>query len=90
MTDWKVTVQHPALRGLNRLPSKAAWAVVQFLEGPLSTNPLRATKPLNEPLAGFRSGNVGHVRVLVKIDDEAEEVLVVRIEHRSTVYSRPL
>lgn len=90
MTDWKVTVQHPALRGLNRLPVKAAWAVVQFLDERLTTNPLRATKPLNEPLAGLRSGNVGHVRVLVWINDEAREVVVVRIEHRSTAYSRPL
>ena len=90
MTDWTAVPEAPAIRALASLPPKAAWAVTEFITGPLERNPYRATKFLDEPFEGIRSGNVGVYRVLVRIIDEENIVRIMRVEHRSTVYSRPL
>ena len=82
-----VRLTGPAVRALGRLPSKLADAVLRFCDGPLTENPLRVTKPLGAELADLRSGYVGIAyRVLVRIDEEARIVHVLRIAHRADVY----
>nr|WP_221244025.1 type II toxin-antitoxin system RelE/ParE family toxin [Cryobacterium roopkundense] len=77
----------PAVRSLERLPAKLADAVLRFCDGPLADNPLRVTKPLGVELEGMRSGYVGIAyRVLVRIDEHANIVYVLRIVHRADVY----
>ena len=91
MTDstFRVEVSGPALRALTRLAPKMADAVMRFLDGPLSENPMRVTKPLGAELAGLRSGYVGIAyRVLVRIDEERRVVEVMRISHRADAYRR--
>ena len=84
---FKVRLTSPAIRALGRLPAKLADAVLRFCDGPLAENPLRVTKPLGAELAGQRSGLVGIAyRVLVRIDEDARIVYVLRIAHRSDVY----
>ncbi|UAJ81793.1 type II toxin-antitoxin system RelE/ParE family toxin (plasmid) [Leifsonia sp. ZF2019] len=62
-------------------------AVLRFLDGPLSDNPMRVTKPLGAELQGMRSGYVGIAyRVLVRVDEEQRLVEVMRIAHRSDAY----
>lgn len=69
------------------MPTKLADAVLRFCDGPLAENPLRVTKPLGAELPGIRSGSVGIAyRVLVKIDEDAHVVFVLRIAHRADVY----
>jgi mRNA-degrading endonuclease RelE of RelBE toxin-antitoxin system len=72
------------------LEPKFADAVLRFLDGPLSENPLRVMKPLGAELEGQRSGYVGIAyRVVVRVDEDAHVVYVLRIAHRADVY-RPL
>lgn len=79
----------PAVRALYRLEPKLADAVLRFLEGPLAENPLRTTKVLGAELEGQRSGYIGIAyRVVVRVDEDARTVYVLRIAHRSDVYRR--
>jgi mRNA interferase RelE/StbE len=73
-------------RALTRLPEKAAMAVVEFLYGSLAENPHRAGKPLKFGLEGLRSARRGDYRVIYCIDDNARQVTVVAVEHRSDIY----
>jgi len=87
---YDVQVTRPALRALQRLEPKFADAVLRFLDGPLTENPLRVTKPLGAELEGQRSGYVGIAyRVVVRVDEDDHVVYVLRIAHRADVY-RPL
>lgn len=84
---YRVELSRPAVRALERLPPKLVDAVLRFLDGPLTQNPLRATKPLGAELEGLRAGYVGIAyRVLVRIDEDARFVQVMRIAHRADVY----
>lgn len=48
---------------------------------------MRATKPLGAELEGLRAGYVGIAyRVLVRIDEDARLVQVMRIAHRADIY----
>lgn len=86
---YNVQVTRPALRALQRLESKFSDAVLRFLDGPLTKNPLRVTKALGAELEGQRSGYVGiSYRVVVRIDIDARVVYVLRIAHRADVYRR--
>lgn len=84
---YRVELSRPAARALGRLSPKIVDAVLRFLDGPLADNPMRVTKPLGAELEGLRSGYVGiSYRVLVRIDDEARLVQVMRIAHRADAY----
>jgi mRNA interferase RelE/StbE len=75
------------MRSLERLPPKLVDAVLRYLDGPISDNPMRVTKPLGAELEGLRAGYVGIAyRVLVRIDEDARLVQVMRIAHRADVY----
>ncbi len=79
---------HPARRPGHpaNLPEVAAAAVVEFLTGALVANPQRVGKQLRGDLAGIHSARRGTYRVLYRINDEAREVVVLRIDHRRDVY----
>jgi mRNA-degrading endonuclease RelE of RelBE toxin-antitoxin system len=84
---YRVEVSRPATRALGRLTPKLVDAVLRFLDGPLSENPQRSTKALGAELEGLRAGYVGiSYRVLVRIDEDARLVQVMRIAHRADVY----
>jgi mRNA-degrading endonuclease RelE of RelBE toxin-antitoxin system len=84
---YRVELSRPAARALGRLTPKLVDAVLRFLDGPLTENPLRATKPLGAELTGLRGEYVGiSYRVLVRIDENARLVRVMRIAHRADVY----
>ncbi|NEM92474.1 type II toxin-antitoxin system RelE/ParE family toxin [Galbitalea soli] len=84
---YEVRLSRPATRALGRLDPKLVDAVLRFLGGPLTENPMRVTKPLAAELEGLRAGYVGIAyRVLVRIDEDARVVNVLRIAHRSDVY----
>lgn len=86
-TPYDVQVTRPALRALSRLEPKLADAVLRFLDGPLTENPMRVTKPLGAELGGQGGGYVGIAyRVVVRVDEETRTVYVLRIAHRADVY----
>ena len=68
------------------LPVAAAFAVYEFLNGPLRQDPWRVSKPLHDELDGFRGARRGEYRVVLSIGEERRIVDVVRIDHRADVY----
>lgn len=85
MPAYQLKVAASAERALERLPSFAAAAIVEFITGPLIENPHRVGKPLAFELTGYHSARRGAYRVVYRIQ-EPDLVLVVRIDHRADVY----
>jgi mRNA interferase RelE/StbE len=83
---YRVEVAAPALRDLRRLPAKIAAAIIEFITGPLAENPQRLSEPLRSELAEYRSARRGDYRVLLRIDDDGQTILITAIRHRAHVY----
>lgn len=73
----------------DKLPEPVAAAVIDFLTSTLVERPDRVGKQLRDDLAGIWSARRGTYRVLYRINDEAREVVVLRVEHRRDAY-RPI
>ncbi len=86
---WRLLVAPAAERTLARLPERVAPAIVEFMVGPLLAEPRRVGKPLQRELEGYWSARRGAYRLVYRIDDEANTVRVVRVDHRADVY-RPI
>lgn len=71
-----------------RLPAKVALAVLTYVDYRLAANPRRLSKPLTGELAHLRSARNGDFRVLIELDEEAEAVRIVRVDHRAHIYRR--
>jgi mRNA interferase RelE/StbE len=86
-TRYEVVLSPRAKRALERdLPEAVAFAVVDFLYGPLAEDPYRVGKPLRLDLEGYWSARRGQYRVIYSIHDDQVLVRVVRISHRADVY----
>jgi len=64
---WRLIVTPQAERDLNRLPEKAAAAVLEALVG-IEQEPERLGKPLTRELEGVLSARRGPYRVLDRLD----------------------
>jgi len=69
-----------------RPPEPVATAVIEFITTALVDNPHRVGKQLREDLTGIWSARRGTYRVLYRINDDAHEVVVLRIDHRRDAY----
>lgn len=86
---YELVLARPAAQAIaEELPESIAPAVIDFVTGPLIENPHRVGRALRNELAGVHSARRGTYRVLYRIDDDAREVIVLRIEHRGDVYRR--
>jgi mRNA-degrading endonuclease RelE of RelBE toxin-antitoxin system len=86
---YELVLARPAARAIaDELPEAIAAAVIDFVTGPLIENPRRVGRALRNELAGVHSARRGTYRVLYRIDDDATEVIVLRVEHRGDVYRR--
>ena len=83
---YELRVTRPAQRQLERLPHGTAVAIVEFMLSALIENPYRVGGPLPRELAGLRSARRGAYRVVYEIDDAHHAVVVLRIDHRASVY----
>lgn len=72
-----------AKRVLQRLPEKVATAAIEFIYGPLSSNPQRVGKALRFELEGLHSARRGEYRIIYRIQ---HRVTTIAIEHRADVY----
>lgn len=89
MQPFELVLAPPATRAIQKtLPEPVAAAVIEFLTGALIDNPHRVGKPLRGELTGIYSARRGTYRVLYRINEQAHEVVVVRIDHRRDVYAR--
>jgi mRNA interferase RelE/StbE len=88
MTDrYELVVARPAARAIaEQLPEAVSAAVIDFITGALIENPQRVGRALRNELEGIHSARRGTYRVLYRIDENAREVIVLRIDHRSDVY----
>lgn len=85
--SYELVLARPAARAIAEdLPEAIAAAVIGFVTGPLIEHPRRVGRALRNELAGVRSARRGTYRVLYRIDDDAGEIIVLRIEHRGDVY----
>jgi mRNA-degrading endonuclease RelE of RelBE toxin-antitoxin system len=69
------------------LPESVAAAALEFVTGPLLTNPRRVGKPLRAPLDGKWSARRGQYRVIYEIDEKSEVVTVLVVGHRRDAYT---
>ncbi len=84
---YELVLTPPAIRAIQTaLPEAVAAAVIDFMTGPLVSNPRRVGKMLRRELAGIWSARRGTYSVLYRINDDPKEVVVLRIEHRRDVY----
>jgi mRNA interferase RelE/StbE len=88
MTEpYELVVVRPAARAIaEHLPEAVSAAVIDFITGALLENPQRIGRALRNELEGVHSARRGTYRVLYRINEDAREVIVLRIDHRSDVY----
>jgi mRNA-degrading endonuclease RelE of RelBE toxin-antitoxin system len=83
---YELRVTGPAQRQLGRPSEGTAAAIVEFMLSALAENPHRVGGRLQRELAGLHSARRGAYRVVYEIDDDQHAVIVLRIDHRSSVY----
>ncbi|MDR9449904.1 MAG: type II toxin-antitoxin system RelE/ParE family toxin [Acidimicrobiia bacterium] len=77
----------PAARAIRETLSEAvAFAVIDFITGPLLDNPRRVGAALRDQLEGIWSARRGTYRILYQINEERREVIVLRVGHRRDIY----
>jgi len=85
---WTVSLEPRALGELRKLDRSAQRRIAGFLSGRITgdRNPRELGKPLTGDKVGLWRYRVGHYRVVCRIDDRCQSVLVLRIAHRKDVY----
>ena len=68
------------------LPLDVAVAAMETIDGPLTTNPHRAGKPLEEPFDGYHSARRGTYRIIHRINEDKHTVEIHSIRHRRDAY----
>lgn len=57
-----------------------------YVDERLADNPHRLSKPLAGDLQGVRTARNGDYRILLRLDEQAGIVWILRIDHRAHVY----
>jgi len=84
---YQVTIAPTAARQLrDRLPEAVAWACFEFIRGPLSEEPRRVGTPLRKPFEGQWRARRGEYRIRYSIDEDANTVHILDIDHRRDAY----
>jgi mRNA-degrading endonuclease RelE of RelBE toxin-antitoxin system len=84
---YEIRFQPAARRAIsNRLPESVAAAVIEFCDNALAVNPHRVGKPLFGPLAGCHGARRGTYRIVYRIDESAQTVHVLDVDHRTDIY----
>ncbi|MEZ5176115.1 MAG: type II toxin-antitoxin system RelE/ParE family toxin [Acidimicrobiia bacterium] len=84
---YEIVVAAPAARVIREtLPEAVAFAVIDFITGPLRENPRRVGAALRNELGGIWSARRGTYRILYRIDVRRREVIVLRVGHRRDIY----
>jgi mRNA interferase RelE/StbE len=84
--SFEIELTPEARRHLNRLPDKVRHAALALMQSAMSDNPHRVGKPLVGELEGLWSARRGDYRVVYEIDDDANVVVVLRVQYRGDVY----
>ena len=84
--NYDVIFAATARRDLQRIPPRIVPAIIEFAYGDLAQTPRRVGKPLKRELEGSYSARRGPYRILYKINDPANRIEILRIDHRADVY----
>jgi mRNA interferase RelE/StbE len=68
------------------LPLDVATAAMATIDGPLTANPHRVGKPLDEPFDGYHSARRGTYRIIYRINEDKHTGEIHSIRHRRDVY----
>jgi mRNA interferase RelE/StbE len=87
---WKIDLSSNALKQLRKLDKPIANRILKFLRDRVGKldDPRKIGERLQGPLGDFWKYRVGDYRVICSMQDDKLVVWVVRIGHRSEVYSR--
>ena len=75
-----------ARRDLERIPPRILAAIIEFVFGDLALTPKRVGKPLKRQLEGSYSARRGPYRIIYDIDDVANRIEILRVDHRADAY----
>jgi mRNA interferase RelE/StbE len=83
---YEVIFSPTARRDMESVPERVIPAIVEFAYGDLAAFPRRVGKPLERELAGSFSARRGSYRILYDIDEDRQQVNILRVAHRGDVY----
>lgn len=84
---YELTVAPPARRALaSELPEAVTAAVIEFVTGSLLDRRRVVGKPLRGELRGIWSARRGTYRVLYRVLEDSNEVVVLSVQHRRDAY----
>ena len=84
---YTVIFSRQARRNLHEhLPLGVAAAAMETIDGPLTTNPHRAGKPLDEPFDGYLSARRGTYRITHRINEDKHTVEIHSIRRWRDAY----
>ncbi len=86
--SWDYKIEEDAKRQLRKLGPSAAAEILDYLDKRVkgAADPRAAGKPLRSGLAGLWRYRVRDWRILCRLEDGVCIVIVVKVDHRSTVY----
>ena len=84
--SYEVIFAATARRDLERIPPRIVAAIIEFVFGDLALTPKRVGKPLKRQLEGSCSARRGPYRIIYDIDDVANRIEILRVDHRADVY----
>ena len=85
---WQINLTPQAEKDLSNIGTNEARRITRFLRERVLPDPKALGGPLAGSLREFWRYRVGHYRILAKIEEDQLIILVVRIGHRSKVYSK--
>jgi mRNA interferase RelE/StbE len=85
---WQVNFADQARHDLKRLDPSTSQQILRYLRERIATNedPKRFGKALTGTLVGLWRYHIGDYRVVCRIDQQTETILVLTTAHRSKVY----
>lgn len=85
---WLIRIEKNATKALSKLAKSDQIRILDYLETNVAPreNPREIGEALTGPLAGLWKYRVGDFRILARINDNAVEILVVKIGNRRDVY----
>jgi mRNA interferase RelE/StbE len=84
---YTVIFSRQARRNLHEnLPLDVAAAAMETIDGPLTANPHRVGKPLDEPFDGYHSARRGTYWIIYRINEDKRTAEIYSIRHRRDAY----
>jgi mRNA interferase RelE/StbE len=82
---YRVEWSGPAQRDMARLPHRVVIAVLVYVDERLA-QPRRLCKPLAGGLQGIWTARNGDYRVLLRIDEDSQTIVILQVDHRAHAY----